>query len=456
MLENKLYNNEAEQELLGIMLIDNAKVVSIKALVNDKDFFSKSHQYIFNTIVELVDKGKVADIVTVSELLDFNSLLEQCGGREYINTLALSAITTTNYKNYCGIVVNYSKKRKLIAMCESAISNLTNNTDVDDVAIAIKTNTEEIMINKTSDNLSHIFNGVDGVVTQVESILSSETKLLGLPTPYTKLNKMLSGLVKGRLYILGARPAMGKTSMLLNIARTVSVNHNVVLASLEMGLEELTQRELFADCNTNQDMLSNGFVKEDIYEKLYKASEKLADLKLYVIDNPECTLNTIENGIINCIAKNGGCDLVCVDYLQLMKPSDKRKKDDYDIVTANSKGLKVLARKYNVPVVALCQLSRDLERRPDKRPILSDLRDSGAIEQDADVVMFIYRDEVYNPNGGNEGNAELLVRKNRQGKTGTLGFVFEASKTKFTERKDNYVSTPTAQPVPKYTTGWRK
>jgi len=171
---------------------------------------------------------------------------------------------------------------------------------------------------------------------------------------------------------------------------------------------------------------------------LYSASEKLADLKLYIIDDPECTLSVIENGILNCIAKHGTCDLVCIDYLQLMKAPRKKMKDDYEIVTANSKGLKILARKYNVPVVALCQLSRSLEQRIDKRPILSDLRDSGSIEQDADVVMFIYRDEVYNPNGTNIGGAELLIRKNRQGRTGKIDMVFEASRTRFTEARRVY------------------
>lgn len=432
---DKLYNSEAEGLIIGIMLIDNPKVVSIKALINTDDFFVKANKIIFDTIVEMVDKGQTADIVTVSENLDFHDRLEQVGGRTYVNDLALNSIGSSAYKNYCKIIVNYSKKRKLISLCESAIQQLENNVDVEDVGISIKINTEEILINKSSDNLSHIVNGVEPVVAQIESIMSSENKILGCPTPFTELNKMTSGLVNGRLYIIGARPAMGKSSILMQIARTISVNRNVVFASLEMGLDEYTQRELFSMCNTNQDMLSTGKVSDDIYEKLYKAGEKLNDLNLYVIDNPECTLNTIENGIINCIARNGSCDLVCVDYLQLMKASRKKMKDDYEIVTANSKGLKVLARKYNVPVVALCQLSRSLEQRVDKRPILSDLRDSGSIEQDADVVMFIYRDEVYNPNGTNIGNAELLIRKNRQGRTGKIDMIFEASRTRFTEAR---------------------
>jgi replicative DNA helicase len=320
-----------------------------------------------------------------------------------------------------------------MALCEESMRQLQSNVDVEDVGIGLKINTEEILINKSSDNLSHIFNGVEDVVSQVESILKSDNKILGVPTPFAELNKMTSGLVKGRLYILGARPSMGKSAIAMQLARTVSVNRNVVFASLEMGLSEYTERELFAMCDTNQDMISNGMVGDEIYGKLYKASESLADLKLYIIDNPECTLNSIENGIINCIAKNGSCDLVVVDYLQLMKSSNKKITKDYDIVTTNSKGLKILARKYNVPVLALCQLSRSLEMRVDKRPIMSDLRDSGSIEQDADVIMFIYRDEVYDPTPINRGKAELLIRKNRQGRIGSIPMTFQASKTQFKE-----------------------
>jgi len=435
MEESKLYNNEAEMEILGAMLKDNAKIPLIKALMNTDDFFPRNHKFIFASIVTLYDEGKPADIVTVSEQLDFNDKLAICGGREVINDLVVNSCSPSNYKSYCKIITNYSKKRKLLKVYEESIESLNDNVDIKDVATASKIAIEEVLISKSSNNLTHIVDGAPEVLEQVERIMSSETNILGLPTPFNTLNKMTSGLVKGRLYILGARPAMGKSAMAMQIADTISVNANVVFASLEMSTTEYAQRKLFSMCKTNQDLLSSGMVSEDIYAKLISASEEIDKLNLYIIDDASCTLNSIENGILNCINKNGSCDLVCVDYLQLMASDDKKRREDYDIVTYNSKGLKKLARKYNVPVLALCQLSRGLEQRMDKRPILSDLRDSGAIEQDADVVMFIYREEIYDPREDNKAHAELIIRKNRQGRVDTIPMIFEASATRFTERR---------------------
>ena len=435
---DKLYNNDAECEILGIMIKDNTKIPSIRVLINSKDFFAKHHQAIFNAIIKMVDKEKPVDIVTLSEQLSFDGHLEQIGGRGYINDLYENVITTSNYKNYCNIIINYSKKRKVIELCESSISSMRYGLDIEEVIGGLRVGLEDILINKSSDNLTHISSGIEEVVDQVETILKSDNKILGLPTPFTNLNKFLSGLVKGRLYILGARPSQGKSALAMQIADTISVNYNVAFASLEMSTTEYTQRKMFSMCNINQDMIADNKIGNEVYDKLYSCVEPISKLKLYIIDNIDCKLSDIENGIINCIDKQGSCDLVVVDYLQLMASPDKKKKDDYDIVTANSKGLKRLARKYNVPVLALCQLSRALEIRQDKRPQLSDLRDSGSIEQDADVVMMLYRDEYYDPRPDNRGKAELLIRKNRQGRTGMIPLVFEANRTRFKEVYNAY------------------
>lgn len=431
---DKLYNNEAESEVLGIMLKDNTKITPIKLLLSEKDFFSRPHKIIYSTMIKMWDKEKPIDIVTLSEQLNFDEKLELIGGRAYINDLVENVITTSNYKNYCKIIVNYSKKRRIIELCDSSINSLSSGMDIEEVIGGLRIGMEDILINKSSDNLSHIFSGVEEVLDQVENILKSDNRLLGLPTPFSTLNKMLSGLCKGRLYIIGARPSIGKSAIAMQIAETVSVNYNVVFASLEMSTAEYTQRKMFSMCGTSQDLLSSGMVKDTIFDDLVSSADQIDKLKLWIIDNADCTLNDIENGIINCKQKNGSCDLVVVDYLQLMAPIDKRCKDDYKIVTDNSKGLKKLARKYNVPIIALCQLSRALEMRQDKRPVLSDLRDSGSIEQDADVVMFLYRDEYYNPTCENRGHADILVRKNRQGRTGDIGMYFNAQATRFKER----------------------
>lgn len=436
MIDLDLCNDEAEQSILGIMMIDNNKILPILVVATVNDFYSPAHKLIFKAIDSLYRDGKPVDIVTVSELLRFENKLEEAGDREYITSLASNVITTANYKNYLKIILKYSKKRKLLNLFDIGKEEL-NSTDVDELAQKIKIDLEEIIINRTSDNLTHIMNGIEPVVNQIDSILNSEDNILGLPTGLESLDKWLSGLVGGRLYIIGGRPAMAKSSIAQQIAEHIASlpNKNVVFASLEMSVEEYTQRALFRRCNINQEMLTRGMVDKDtIFETLYKESEAIANENLYIIDNADCTLSDIENGIVNCINKKGSCDLVVVDYLQLMSNDNRKETDDYKTVSYNSTGLKKLARKYNIPVIALCQLSRSLESRQDKRPILSDLRESGKIEQDADVVMFLFREEVYDPTPMNRGNAEIIIAKHRQGRTGILPLLFEASKTTFKEK----------------------
>lgn len=436
MIDLTLCNDEAEQTLLGIMMVDTNKILPIIVVANVGDFHSPAHKLIFKAIESLYRDGKPVDIVTVSELLRFENKLEEAGDREYITTLASNVITTANYKNYLKIILKYSKKRKLLNLFDTAKEDI-NSMDVDELSQKVKLELEEIIINRTSDNLTHIMNGIEPVVDQIDSILNSSDNILGLSTGLESLDKWLSGLVGGRLYILGARPAMGKSAFAQQISEHIASQDgkNVVFASLEMSVEEYTQRALFRRCNINQEMLTRGMVNKDtIFETLYKESEAIASENLYIIDNADCTLSDIENGIANCISKKGSCDLLVVDYLQLMSHDNRKEHDDYKTVSYNSTGLKKLARKYNVPVVALCQLSRSLESRQDKRPILSDLRESGKIEQDADVVMFLFREEVYDPTPMNKGNAELIVAKQRQGRTGILPLLFEASKTTFKEK----------------------
>lgn len=434
MIDTELNNDEAEQAILGIMMVDTNKILPIIAILNQQDFYSPAHRLLFSAIESLYRDGKPVDIVTVSEYLRFNEELETVGDREYISKLAVNVITTANYKNYCKIILKYSKKRKLIGLFQEYLETI-NNRDVDEIAQELRLKLEEIIINRTSDNLTHIMNGVEPVVEQIDAILNSKDNILGLSTGLDSLDKWLSGLVGGRLYILGARPAMGKSALAQQIAEHIAGEKNVVFASLEMSTEEYTQRALFRRCNINQEMLTRGMVDKDtIFEKVYKESEAIANENLYIIDNAECTLSEIENGIVNCINKKGFCDLVIVDYLQLMAHDNRKETDDYKTVSYNSTGLKKLARKYNVPVVALCQLSRSLETRSDKRPILSDLRESGKIEQDADVVMFLFREEVYDPTPMNRGSAELIIAKQRQGRTGVIDLIFNAGKTEFVER----------------------
>lgn len=742
---NELYNEDAEQSILGIMMVDNHKASSISYLLDVSDFFIEGNRLLFSSIVELVSKYKPADIVSVSEKLKFENHLEKVGGRDYINLLASNVITTANYKQLCKIIIKYSKKRKLIYLLDKTKEQLEKGEDIDNAIEHIKTQSELLMLNKTDNNLTSILTGVTEVMDEIDTVLSSETKTFGLSTGFKKIDNVLSGLCKSKLYILGARPRVGKalsldtniltptgwvknrdiklgdtvigrdgkptkvvgvypqgitnnytltlkdgrtidccedhewtvysskwgrertfttkelynkiqcvryknnislprftgdygteknfiippyvmgvligdgcltrgmcyckpnieilnkvqsllpnsdvhfggdnntvyitdfieglnyirkiglntqsynkfipqeyfhsskkqreelfnglidtdgfkfntgweysttsrqlaldvqqlawslgycakivtrmgkykkddkvTTTRLNyrvfitthnpltivdiqptksfetqcihvdnkdhlfviedyivthnsalaqqIAENISANHNVLFHSLEMKSAQYTKRSVFRLTGLNNDILTNGRVTvEDAMNRVAEASEQLSKLNLYIDDNSECNLTSIEKNINKMIDKKGSCDLIVIDYLQLMGSNNKKVYDRFEVVSNNSRGLKRLANKYNVPILCLCQLSRQLEQRQDKRPILADLRDSGDIEQDADVVMFLSRDELYTTNPMSRGKAELIIAKNREGTCRMIPMLFNSSKTQFLE-----------------------
>ena len=749
MNTEELYNQEAEQNILGIMMIDDNKALSISSLLDSEDFFLAQHRTIYNTIVEMIKLGKPTDIVSVSEKLKFDNHLNEVGGRDYINLLAENVITLSTYKQLCKIISKYSKKRKLIYLLDKTKENLDKGQDIDEAIEHIKSQSEIISLNKSNTNLDNILSGVINVMDEINAVLNSDTKTFGLSTGFKKLDNILSGLCKSKLYILGARPRVGKgirldcniltptgwvknrdiklgdtvigrdgkptkvigiypqplqdcykitlkdgrdvicdaphewtvysskwgrertftaeelyqklqcvryqkrislprftgdygiekdfvippyimgvllgdgclstgyiryckpsqyvleevrkhlpegaeanfykdkktvgitgwssakayirqvgldtqcwnkfipreyfhstkkqreelfkglmdtdgfkfntgweysttskqlaldiqqlawslgysckikdrqgkytkenniintrvnyrvfitthnpltiekiekvepiptqcihvdnedslfviedyivthnSALAQQIAENVAQNKNVLFISLEMKTEQYTKRSIFRRTGLNNDVLTNGAIStNDAMERVAKASEGLSKLKLFIDDNPDCTLTSIEKNINQMIDKQGSCDLVIVDYLQLMKSNNRKIHDRFEIVSNNSRGFKRLANKYNIPIVLLAQLSRQLEQRPDKRPMLSDLRDSGDIEQDADVVIFLYREELYHPTPLNKGQAELIVAKNREGTCRIVPMLFNGAKTEFIEGK---------------------
>lgn len=747
MLSDDLYNQEAEQSILGIMMVDNSKALSISYLLDETDFYTEAHRILYQTILSLVKVSKPADIVSVSEKLKFENHLNKVGGRDYINLLAENVITTSNYKQLCKIVVKYSKKRKLIYLLDKTKEEIDKGQDIDDAIEKVKTQSEILSLNKSNNNLDSILSGVTSVMEEINTVLQSDTKTFGLSTGFKKIDNILSGLCKGKLYILGARPRVGKAlsldtniltptgwvknrdiklgdivigrdgkptkvigvypqgvtnnytltlkdgrtidccedhewtvysskwgrertfttkelynklqrvryqnrislprftgdygiekdfiippyvmgvligdgcltrgmcyskpdtkvfekvkSLLPNsnvhfnndntvvyitnflsglkyireqglntqsynkfipkeyfhsskeqrqelflglmdtdgykfntgweysttsrqlakdiqqlawglgycakikermgkykagdkiketrinyrvfitthnpitiidiqptnsfetqcihvdnkdhlfviedyivthnsalaqqIAENISKNKNVLFHSLEMKSEQYTKRSIFRLTGLNNDVLMNSPIGvEEAMDRVAQASEQLSNLKLYIDDSADCTLTSIEKNINQMIDKQGSCDLIVIDYLQLMSSNNKKIYDRFEIVSNNSRGLKRLANKYNIPILCLCQLSRQLEQRLDKRPILSDLRDSGDIEQDADVVMFLYREELYNSNPISKGTAELIVAKNREGSCRIVPMLFNGAKTEFIEGK---------------------
>ena len=429
-----LYNKEAEQNILGIMMIDDSKALSISSLLDSEDFFLAQHRTIYSTIIGMIKLGKPTDIVSVSEKLKFDNHLDEVGGRDYINLLAENVITLSTYKQLCKIISKYSKKRKLIYLLDKTKESLDKGQDIDEAIEHIKSQSEIISLDKSTTNLDSILSGVCTVMDEINTVLTSDTKTFGLSTGFKKLDNILSGLCKSKLYILGARPSQGKSALAQQIAENVAQNKNVLFISLEMKSEQYTKRSIFRRTGLNNDILTNGAVSTDeAMERVAKASEGLSKLKLFIDDNPDCTLASIEKNINQIIDKQGSCDLVIIDYLQLMNSNNRKIQDRFEIVSNNSRGFKRLANKYNIPIILLSQLSRQLEQRQDKRPVLSDLRESGAIEQDADVVIFIYRDEYYHPTPLNKGQAEIIIAKNREGTCRMIPMLFNGAKTEFIE-----------------------
>jgi len=431
-----LFSDIIEDNLIGILLVDCKNNKVILTSIEPEDFYKRTHYYIFKTIKELDANRKPVDIVSVYELLKFNNELELAGGQGLINSLALDANINININNQIKTLLKYSKKRKLINLCDSIKKNLNNNMDVDELGNNLLISIQDILNVYNGHKSNLIATGIVEAMENLERISENNEGLLGLPTSFKELDKLTSGLCPGRLYILAARPSVGKSAIAQQIAEYVASNNNVLYFSLEMGLEEYTQRSIYRRSGYNQEHLSRGIIpKDQIFEAFYQATDDLSKLKLHIVDDAKCTLQTIERNLQELKAKKQECKFVVIDYLQLMKSdTNKFTERDYDIVTNNSKGLKQLARKYKIPILALAQLSRACEQRQDKRPLLSDLRDSGSLEQDADVVMFLYREGIYNPRY--TGTGELIIAKNRQGKRGkVINLYFNEGKTEFKEQQ---------------------
>ncbi|MBQ2349792.1 MAG: hypothetical protein II393_00725 [Cytophagales bacterium] len=431
-----LYSKEAEDNILSILMVDDSKVSQILSTLKSFDFYQKSHQFIYKAIEDLHKQGKPTDTVSVQELLKFNGELDRVGGNSKLLELVDNYITSKNWEQLTKIIIKFSKLRYLMNLCRDAITRLENKEDVDDIAGTLSIKANEIMTRTSHTDFIGLDTGFSEFWDDVEILYESETGTLGLPTGIKGLDNQLSGLIGGKMYLLGARPSMGKSALAQQIAEYIAKTKQVLFFSLEMSTKEYTSRSIYRRSGFNQEHLTiQKDRQEEILQAFTKAGDELSNLKLHIIDDSNATLKTVEKNILQCKQQFGSCDLIVIDYLQLMEPVDKRITDDYKIVTDNSQGLKKLARKYNIPILALCQLSRNLEGRADKRPILADLRDSGSLEQDADVVMFLYRDEIYNPtNAFSRGKADLYIAKNRAGRRGVnIRFIFNATKVEFTE-----------------------
>jgi replicative DNA helicase len=427
---------EAEQSVLGAMLLDKEAISAATELISGEDFYREAHKEIFEAIVEIYDKGEPVDLITLTEKLKTRNTLEAVGGITFLTNLMDAVPTTHNVKYYAKIIEDKSLLRRLIKSSNEIISKSYQATDdigeiIDDAEKGIF----NISLNRSTQGFTHVKNILNVNFDKIEELYLNKGRITGVPTGFTDLDAKLSGLQKSDLVLVAARPSMGKSSFMMNIVQHAAVREKITTAifSLEMSKEQLTQRLLCAEALIDAHRLRIGDINEDEWVKLARAMGPLSEAPIYIDDTPAISITEMR---AKCrrLKLEHNLGLIVIDYLQLMQGkgnADSRQQEISEI----SRSLKALAREINVPVVSLSQLSRAPEMRADHRPILSDLRESGAIEQDADVVMFLYRDEYYHPDSEKKNIGEVIIAKQRNGPTGTVELVWLGQFTKFVNKE---------------------
>jgi replicative DNA helicase len=426
------HNLQAEESMLGAMLLSREAIGAAVEVCRTDDFYKPAHGHVFDAINSLYSAGEPADPVTVAEELRRAGLLDAIGGPAVLVSLQNATPAISNAARYAHIVEEHALLRRLIGVA-GEIAEL-GYAMPDDVAAAVD-RAESLMFEvadrRITDTTSVLRDLLEKGLERIEQLYGRGDEITGVPTGYLDLDHQLSGLQPSTLVIIGARPSVGKTAFALGMAAHAAVAHHVpvLFFSLEMGELEITQRLLCGEALVEATRLRNGKLLDTDWPKISQAIGRLGEAPLYIDDNPNLTIMEIRAKARRLKSKQG-LGLIVIDYLQLMTGRNHAENRQVEIAEM-SRGLKILARELEVPVVALSQLSRNLESRQDKRPMLSDLRESGSLEQDADVVMFIYRDEVYNPESTDRGMAEIIVAKHRNGPTGTARLVYRNQYTRF-------------------------
>ncbi len=438
------FSIEAEQSVLGGLMLDNEKIELIHEIINYKDFFNKSHQIIFTEMKYLFENYKPIDLITLSESLEKKKKLKIIGGFNYLAELTQNIPSIANIIYYAEIIKEKSIIRELINIANEITINSfnsknKNSKDIIDIAESKIFEISEKFFNKKKgpQNITDI---IKYTKKNIEKLYKNPSKnITGIDTGYIDLNKKTFGLQKSDLIIIAARPSMGKTTFAMNICENVALSQKkpVLIFSLEMPSEQILIRIISSLSRVNQSKIKTGKLKENDWIKISSAINILEKKKnIFIDDSCILTPTDIRSRTRKIFRENKGLSLVMVDYLQLMKSSSYLENRNLEIADI-SRSLKSLAKELKIPVIALSQLNRSSEQRSDKRPVNSDLRESGSIEQDADLIMFIYRDEVYNDNSDMKGIAEIIIGKQRNGPTGTIHLIFNGKISRF----DNYAST---------------
>lgn len=441
---------EAEQSLLGGLLIDNEALDKVADLVSVNDFYRQDHQIIFQHIHHLIEKSHPADIVTLGESLESNSELNTVGGLEYLGLLAESTPTAANIRGYAQIIRERSIMRNLVEVGTNIVDNALSPQGRDAQQLLDESESKIFQIAEAGKNDRLGFTDIKELLPQVAERIDqlfqrdNPSDVTGIPTGYKDLDMMTSGLQPGDLIIIAGRPSMGKTSLALNMCEYVSIDTGLPTAvfSMEMASTQLVSRLIGSVGKLNQHKMRTGQLDDNDWEKLSYALGQLNEAPIFIDEGSALNPYEVRARARRLHKQCGRLGLIVIDYLQLMGSAGSTENRATEI-SEISRSLKALAKELNVPVVALSQLNRSVEQRPDKRPVMSDLRESGAIEQDADVIMFIYRDEVYNPETPDKGMAEIILAKQRNGPVGRVKLTFLGEYTKF----ENYAN-PTGYDIP--------
>ncbi|MFT8363853.1 MAG: replicative DNA helicase [Sporolactobacillus sp.] len=429
------HNIEAEQAVLGAVFLEPASIITASEDLVPDDFYRTSHQLIFSVMIELSDRNQPVDVVTVTNMLQSSKHLDEVGGVSYLAQLADSVPTAANLSYYCQIVAEKSLLRRLIRTATQIVSEgYTRDEEVENLLDDAERKILEVAERKHTGEFRTIKDVLIETYDTIELLQNRKGDVTGAATGFIELDHMTAGFQKSDLIIVAARPSVGKTAFALNIAQNVATknNANVAIFSLEMGAQQLAMRMLCAEGNIDAQKLRTGRLEDEDWQKLTMAMGSLSHAGIYIDDSPGIRVNDIR---AKCrrLKLDKGLDLVVIDYLQLILGSagNARQENRQQEVSEISRTLKAMARELEVPVVALSQLSRGVESRQDKRPMMSDIRESGSIEQDADVVAFLYRDDYYNKESEKQNIIEIIIAKQRNGPVGTVELAFIKEYNKF-------------------------
>ena len=428
---------EAESSVLGGLLLENGAWERVGDLLVDSDFYRYEHRLVFSALSALINLSKPADVITVFEHLKNQGKAEEVGGLTYLNSLAQYVPSASNIRRYAEIVRERAILRKLVSASDEIATSAFNPKGKPIDKILDEAEQKIFNIGEEGSRMKQGFQTMDtlalALMDRVQEMADNPNDITGVPTGFYDLDRMTSGFQAGDMIVLAARPSMGKTALAINIAEHVALNEGLPVAvfSMEMGAAQLAVRIVGSIGRIDQGHLRTGKLTDDEWPRLTEAIEKLRPVSLHIDETPGLTPSELRANARRLARSCGKLGLIVVDYLQLMSGSSSEGENRATELGEISRGLKMLAKELQCPVIALSQLNRSVETRTDKRPMMSDLRESGAIEQDADIIMFIYRDEYYNKDSKEPGVAEIIIGKQRNGPTGTIKLAFLKQLTRF-------------------------